>query len=108
VYLAEWVPVWTSDGGTLRECQDHFARCYAGRVRDGDVRIASGNRFGVAWSVLELHLQILQAEFKDAADAWRLAEELWPAGNGSQVVQRGSLQEQVLLDYGKKMLPVTG
>ena len=58
---------------------------------------------------MQLRLPNLQAEFKEEATANLLARkvrddlELSP-----QVVQRGSEQEQALLDYGKKMLPVTG
>lgn len=105
VYLAEWLVVHSCEGDSP-ECWDHFAEKYAGRVRDEDRRVRvtdTGQR-------LELRLPNLKGEFKDKAEADRLATELFesPSGCVPEVVPRGSEQEKALLDYGKKMLPDAG
>lgn len=115
VYLAEWVTVWTSDAAGPEgkaEALQHFRGKYRGRVRDEDwgvVPAFAGRELECPPYCVRLRLPNLQGEFKEEATANLLARkvrddlELSP-----QVVQRGSEQEQALLDYGKKMLPVTG
>ena len=120
VYLCEWLIVWTSDADGpegLDQCWDHFERTYKGRVRGEDRRVVPaiiGAEPGGHPYCLQLWLPNLRGEHKDRDLADCLADEIAEAppyggaGLWLEVVQRGSAEEQVLLDYGKKMLPDAG
>ena len=115
VYLAAWVTVWTSDAvgpGGQAEALQHFGEKYRGRVRDEDWRVTCSvtSTMGGWPYLLELFVPNLQAEFKDPLDALGLAGVLRVDSGEEipQVVQRGSPEEQELLDYSRKMLPATG
>lgn len=114
VYLAEWVTVWTSDADGPEgkaEALQHFREKYRGRVRDEDwgvVPAFAGGELECPPYCVRLRLPNLQGEYKDEADArWSFTVH---AGQeeSPRIVRRGSEQEQVLLDYGRKMLPATG
>lgn len=110
VYLAEWVTVWTSDAVGLEgqaEALQYWREKYRGRVRDEDWRVVpafAGRELECPPYCVRLRLPNLQAEYKDAADArWSFTTH---AGQDEapRVVQRGSPEEQALLDYSRKML----
>jgi hypothetical protein len=111
VYLTEWLTVYTAgymgDAGE-QDCLAHFARKYAGRVRDEDRRVT---RTGPAfWPALQLRLPNRRGEFKDYSDALEHASSLMDVFKDGpcDVVQRGSAEERELLEYGKKKLPDAG
>lgn len=109
VYLNEWVTFYSSDAHGPEgeaECRAHFDRKYKGRVREQDWRVTCSvtSTLGGWPYLLELRLPNLRGEFKDRMDALAL-----PSGHSpeARIVQRGSPQEQALLEYGVKMLPAT-
>jgi hypothetical protein len=107
VYVREWMIVYTSDSSGPEgadECWDHFERLYKGRVRKMDRQVITDSPH-VHPYLLKLRLPNLKGEFRDQADARVLVSDLVDAGCSSYMVQRGSEDEKVLLDYGRKMLP---
>lgn len=115
VYLSEWVTVYTSDAsGGLdggQECFQRFRDKYKGRVRNEDVQVvpavAGAPRDAYRPYCLQLNLWNLRGEFKDEADAVLMLAAHAGIEERPRVVQRGSPEEQALLDYGVKMLPAT-
>lgn len=118
VYLPEWQFVYTSDvlgEPGIDECLIFYRQRYEGRVREEDWRTVPavmGAR-GPQPQALQLRLPNLRGEFKDydTAVEWasHLADQI-PSGDqvAVVVVQRGSVEERELLEYGKKMLPDAG
>jgi hypothetical protein len=113
VYLTEWLIIWTSDASGpegMAECVEHFERKYRGRVRAGDRRVVpaiTGRGGGTDGPYcLQLKLPNLRGEYKDREDAEKKSFLLY--AKYAALVQRGSAEEQALLDYGKKMLPGAG
>lgn len=107
VYAPEWLTVYTSDQLEVtghQECKDHFAAKYQGRVRPEDMRIRGAGVLRPQQQALQLRLPNLKGEHKDR----QVAMDHYTGLPHAALVQRGSLEEQVLLDYGKKMLPQTG
>ncbi len=110
VYLPEWVTFYTSDATGPEgqaECQAYFERKYKGRVRDEDWRVVPsihGMELARSPYSVQLCLPNLRGEFKDRMDALAL-----PSGHSpeARIVQRGSAEEQALLEYGVKMLPAS-
>jgi hypothetical protein len=114
-YLPEWLIVYTSDAGGpegLDECWGCFARKYQGRVRAEDYQVMpaiTGRAGSDGPYCLQLRLPNLHGEFKDYSGAVALASELVDGRGGTaHVVQRGSAEERVLLDYSTRMLPDAG
>lgn len=108
VYLRDWVVVYTSDELEVpgrRECEAVYAEKYAGRVQTEDWRIRPAGQMRPSHQCLQLFLPNLKGEYGDRNPA---ADLLQAMGSGGWLVRRGSAEEQELLDYGKKMLPVTG
>lgn len=98
VYQREWIVSYTSDLPS-KEGQDEALRVYEerwmGRITPGDskMEVTGGH------TQILLFLPNLKGEFRELedADALGLSEAV--------IVESGSPEERVLLDYGKRMLP---
>jgi hypothetical protein len=113
VYFPEFVPVYTSNStGSIgqEECRSIFVDKYAGRVPEEDYQIHPLKPVHPSIWQLMLQLPNLKGEFKDKADADKLRVELGQSTPPltAWVVQFGSAEERVLLDYGKRRIRLGG
>ncbi len=109
LYKPEWVIVHTERGDTpstaVTAAREHFARTYAGRVRDTDVDYHTGHEPQAAQPFvvqLRLCLPVLKGEFK-----YRSRACAWAAKHGIDdywTVQRNSPADHELRAYGTKKL----
>lgn len=99
-YQREWIVSYTSDLAG-KEGQDEALRVYEerwmGRITPGDSRMEA---VGGHTQIL-LFLPNLKGEFRERDDALAIC----PADTTVDIVESGSPEERVLLDYGKRMLP---